>query len=483
MSSHDPEGRSVQPSTRRRSRSAKISRTRLAGVLGALVALLAALSLTQFLTTDRSVGKSPIASPSPGVAASQPATGGAGPALLEPDGGLHFMSKFPGSLPDDPAYFPIGVWLESIVDPPDVAKDKAAGLNTYVGLVPTSNIELAAREGMHVLAQIDVWASRPESSSATLKGWLLPDEIDMNEGPKKGPKTLAKTLESIPANDRRLVYANYGKGVIFWETDVEAKAFVNNYSDIVSADTYWFTDRDVCHASQGGQLLGAWRQLPPEQCHLAANYGRTIDRVRSLIEPKGAKPVWSFVEVGHPSSENDWPTITPPQIRAAVWSGIIHGARGIVYFNHSFGGSAVSQHALREPAYAETLAAVKRINEQITQLAPVLNAPIVTGILKGASPAVTGGVKTTSGVYTTKTTDLLLKFHDGHIYVLAGSATPAKHTTRFSLPCVGDATAVVLGEERTIAVKGGVFEDVFEDGNAVHLYRLDGGSTCHLEQP
>ena len=50
----------------------------------------------------------------------------------------------------------------------------------------------------------------------------------------------------------------------------------------------------------------------------------------------------------------------------------------------------------------------------------------------------------------------------------------------FSLPCIGNATATVLGESRTVALSSGSFTDSFADGNAVHIYRIDGGTTCGL---
>ena len=52
---------------------------------------------------------------------------------------------------------------------------------------------------------------------------------------------------------------------------------------------------------------------------------------------------------------------------------------------------------------------------------------------------------------------------------------------RFSLPCVGHANAAVVGENRTIPVRKGVFSDNFADGNAIHIYRINGGSTCGLQ--
>jgi hypothetical protein len=38
----------------------------------------------------------------------------------------------------------------------------------------------------------------------------------------------------------------------------------------------------------------------------------------------------------------------------------------------------------------------------------------------------------------------------------------------------------VLDENRALPVAGGSFTDSFADGNAVHVYRLDGGATCGL---
>ena len=49
------------------------------------------------------------------------------------------------------------------------------------------------------------------------------------------------------------------------------------------------------------------------------------------------------------------------------------------------------------------------------------------------------------------------------------------------LSCIGNATAVKLGEDaEQIPVVAGTFMDEFTDGNAVHIYRIDGGSRCGL---
>jgi hypothetical protein len=75
----------------------------------------------------------------------------------------------------------------------------------------------------------------------------------------------------------------------------------------------------------------------------------------------------------------------------------------------------------------------------------------------------------------------MAKWSAGHFYVFAGSpAEGANQPAVFELPCVGDASATVLDENRTIPVLGESFTDSFADANTIHIYRLDGGSTCGL---
>lgn len=107
-------------------------------------------------------------------------------------------------------------------------------------------------------------------------------------------------------------------------------------------------------------------------------------------------------------------------------------------------------------------AAVGELNAQITALAPVLNAPTAT-----------------SGWSQGPGTRTLVKRWDGHFYLFAGAESRAV-TATFSVPCVGNATVTVLHEDRTIPMTDGSFTDAFADGNSVHIYRIDGGSTCGL---
>jgi hypothetical protein len=247
---------------------------------------------------------------------------------------------------------------------------------------------------MYFIANREDWLPKLPFTRA---GWELDDEVDMIYGPGAGYTHLSNILASLPA-DNKPRYTNYGKGVLAWETDAEAAQFVNQYADFISADFYFWTDPNICAEHEGGRMylhLGLFTQqnvraLTASECRNAWNYGYMIDRLRQLdamsggTAPTQRKPMWSFVEVGNPWSE-DMPKITPAQLRAAVWHSIIAGARGIIYFNHTFGGTCQTQHALRDQCYDTIRVTVQSTNQQITQLASVLNSSFADGYVTASS--------------------------------------------------------------------------------------------------
>ena len=390
--------------------------------------------------------------------------------LRNVDGGLSYFQQFSNPLPSYPSFFPVGVWRESILTEEDVRKDAEAGINVYVDLTTESKPTLLNGKGIFALL------SQPATDD---NGTVLADEPDMWAGfgdakwtgnwpgqgticdPPQG--RCGYTVQRQLANGvekSKMKYANYGKGVTFWSSDQEAARFINEFQDVVSADNYWFTDPNICGATEGGAMIAAGRKLDQSECRLAANYGKTVDRVRSLLKPVGGKPVWSFVEVGQPFKTTA-SGATGAQIRAAVWSSIIHGARGIVYFNHSFGGPCPSFHVLRESCAQQTRAAVTSLNRQVTSLAPVLNAPFLDNAVKHSD-----------------TVSSAIKVYEGSLFILTASTRANSHSVQFELPCLAQqgGSIAVLDENRSISMVNGVFSDEFDDGNAVHLYRIDGAA-------
>ena len=144
--------------------------------------------------------------------------------LRNVDGGPEYYSQFSNSLPSDPNYFPLGVWFESVLSQADVDLDKDAGLNLYVVLTANSNLSLVQNNGMRAILQQSEWRTNQTAiNSPAVAGWELSDEIDMQQGPGRGYTTLNNILAQLP-NDGRMRYNNYGKGVMFWETDATGRA-------------------------------------------------------------------------------------------------------------------------------------------------------------------------------------------------------------------------------------------------------------------
>lgn len=419
-----------------------------------------------FVVTATGAGGSAQATSTWTVQTQQPPTGNV--TLTQIDGGTSYYGKFTNSAGmDAPSYFPIGVWGAYNQTPANRDLDASAGINTYVWAADENFIDDIRGDGRFKIVY-DQSMNRSAIGTES-PGWLLTDEIDMQQANSAGAAAARNQLNQILSglpNDGRFRYNNYGKGVIFWNSDSDAEQYVNDFQQVASSDIYWFTEGDVCAQSQGGELLGFNRALTAAECHRASNYGAQVARMRALDAMDGVRqPIWNFVETGHPfdNNMNGHRSIAPAEMRAAVWQSIIAGARGILYFQHSFGGTCVGDHHTTRSNCEGTRPMLISVNAQIKSLASVLN-----------SPTVTDGFTANSAVKA------MAKWDGNNFYVFAGSLANTSSTGTFAIPCVGNATATVVGENRTVPVANGSFSDAFADGNTVHIYRVDGGGRCGL---
>jgi hypothetical protein len=387
-------------------------------------------------TASFNVTGAPPPPPPPGDVTTQPV-----------DGGANYYGQFGNALPSDPSYFPIGVWGAYNFTAENVAKDKDVGLNLYVWNADTAawGQQEIANAGMYTFQEV----GHNENIGAHTRGWMLTDEPDLRLGPS-GYQEIEQKLAQVP--DSRVTYVNLGKAAAHpdwpWTVDQQAR-FVNAGQDITSADVYFHTDPYQVGDPESGTSWG---------------YGATVDHLRMLDARDGKRqPIWNFVEVAWPWSEqpgtNGLDKPTPAEIRGAVWHSIIAGARGIIYFQHSFTGPCTTHHALRETGsacYGAVIDTVRSVNQQITNLAPDLNSPTVTS---GFTYSPTSSVRA------------MAKLNGSQFTIIAGSKVNASSNATFTLP-VGNTTATVVGEGRTIPVVNGSWTDSFGGGNAIHIYRI-----------
>lgn len=419
------------------------------GVLAAIAIILVGVLLMSVGTADALPGYCKKHPNRPGCQQPPPPPPPPGNVTTQPvDGGPNYYGQFSQPLPTDPSFFVIAAWLRPANDPSQLAAYKDFGLNVLSGVEcpECANEQLIRDVGLRTFVQANE-RTRFNDIGSENAGWFVGDEVDMCCGPPdfvggNGYQMLADTLAGLP-QDGRVRYANYGKGVMFWESDQDAARFVNEFQDIVSDDIYWFTDPNE-------------RNRPGYR--VASSYGATVDRIRYLDSLDGKRqPVWNVVELGWPFTESasqGGRRILPDELRAAVWHSIIAGARGIVYFDHNFGPGTPGS-TIRGQGYEDNRVMAKSVNQQIKDLAPVINSPTVTG-----------------GFTYSNTVKAMAKLTNGSQFtIFAGSKANASSNATFNLPVV-NTTATVVGEGRTIPVNNGSFTDSFANGNTIHIYRI-----------
>ena len=382
------------------------------------------------------------------------------PTLELVDGGLGYYGQFANPFSTAGSYFPVGGWLRPAHDPEHFGDYANFGMNVFVGVEnpELANEAMIRANGMKSIVQDDERLRFNDLGSETA-GWLLFDEVDMVQGPGLGYSTLESILAGLP-RDGRLRYNNYGKGVLEWESDADAARFINgrngpnSFQQLVSTDYYWFTDPNARDNPRYG---------------FGSSYGDDVRKVRRLDALDGVRqPVWHFVELGWPWTEGasqGGRRILPAEIRSAVWHSIIAGARGIIYFDHNF-GPAVPGSTILEEGYEDNRVAATEVNAQIRSLAPVLNAPFVTSG-HSASDSMAGTVR------------YMVKWQGGKFWLFAGAdrgggTRPSRSRASATRPRPWRARTGPL------PVSNGSFTDQFADKNAIHIYRIDGGSSCGL---
>lgn len=389
--------------------------------------ILFALVLASFLSPPLAFAQVPVAKPESG-------------RILQPDGN-----------PTDPNFFPIAVWLQS---PKNAARYKAAGINLYVGLwrgpTPEQVAELE-KAGMPVICAQNE-RGLAQKSNPLIAGWMHGDEPDNAQslpggkgyGPPILPSSILKDYERIRATDSsRPVLLNLGQGVA-WDNYIGRGTRRNHPEDyaeyVKGCDIASFDIYPAVHDSP--EVAGKLEFVP-----------RGVERLVHWTE--GKKAVWNCIECTHISNPNA--KATPEQVRSEVWSALIRGSRGLIYFVHQFKPVFQEAALLEDP---EMLAAVTALNGEIQKLAPVLNSPTILDVTVRSEDQAEGAIA------------CMMKRTGSESYLFAANLKNQRVRGTFSLRDRTVAKAAeVLGESRERPIDAGAFSDDFVP-YAVHHYRL-----------
>lgn len=384
------------------------------------------------------------------------------------EGGAAYYAKFPDAVKagwTNPNHFPIGLWWGQVSSNDEVAYDKSKGINTYVVTNPNTDYKLFDNNNVSYIG------TALQNQPRTSKSWVgdfMDDEVDGRYSATAGQDYLDTLSKKLPDHNK-LRYGNYTGMVISWQDNnaswaTASQNYVNKYNDATSIDAYWFSSAQCDWANPNG---GAYiTTFTKSNCRTAQNYGRTVTSLRAQDAKDGKlQPIWNYIEdVDVAADGKQVHALTPVEVKGAAMSSIIHEARGLMWFNNSFGGPCASGNAIRDTqkkagyACASTVNAMGEVNNLIQSLAPVLN--------------------TQSYVWNFGTgTETMLKQYNGASYVFAmptdtGTNSGAGKKT-FTVPAALKGKKVtVVGENRTIALSGTTFTDSFANVNSYHVYKI-----------
>lgn len=387
--------------------------------------------------------------------------GALGLPLVPWEGGPAYWNQFPKAAKGgwtDPSFFPIVVWFNGVSSQEEIDYDKKLGINTYIGMPEDFDAAWLDDNG-----QFYIGASLNDTFSVDTPSWvgyLMDDEVDGRYEAAAGREHLAALRADKPKG--LFGYSNYTYMVL--ENDMkesDASAYVNDFTDVVSVDKYWYT---IPHCSNDPYRDVSLLPVAQESCRSSSSYGRTMQslRVRDAMDGK-LQPLWQFVEnmTGADLEQNFTGNISPDQLRGAVMNSLINEARGIVYFNQAFAGDCKGGNVFRlaqvQEGYcgAEQVKAARKINSQIHELAPVLNTQ-------------------TLDFTTSESVDSMLKVVDGSAYFFAMPAPgAAPGQVVMSLPeGVAGTSVEVLFEDRKLPVSDGTWTDSFAHEYSYHIYKV-----------
>ncbi|MGC1240088.1 MAG: hypothetical protein WA874_00805 [Chryseosolibacter sp.] len=353
----------------------------------------------------------------------------------------------------DPDFFPISVWAQN---PVNASAYKENGINMYISIhggLTQEKLDHLKKAGMKVITHQNAFGLT-KLDEPLIYGWMHGDEPDNAQrsttpgkwDPCRDPGVIISDYETIRQKDpSRPVYLNVGRGVAYtnWvgrgvcrgKTDMY-KASNNGYlkgCDIASFDIYPVnsTEEEV-----EGQL---WY------------VAKGIDNLQEWSDHQ--KPAWCWIETTRISDKAKRKP-TPAEVKSEVWMALIHGAKGIGYFCHSFVGKTDDAALLHD---AEMIRGVKAINGQVTALAPVLNTEDTEGYAT---------VKTSNASVPV---EIMTKHHGKANYIFAVAMREGSTAATFEVK--SGKKVEVIGENRTIRINKGKFTDEFSR-YGVRLYKI-----------
>ena len=338
----------------------------------------------------------------------------------------------PTPVPTPSSPFVIGVWSQPTNS---FDKWKARGINTVVGYesqggtVSVENFSAAAvSRNLYMIRHPNADPTK-DKYQKNLLAWMQNDEPDYRNTAPSVLQAEYATLKKVDPS--RPVFVNFSGSSALWgyggKTQADYQAWMRG-ADWVSNDLYPITAHNRPSALDAPGLA-----------------------VQRLAQWSGGKREFAVIEAsdqqlpGHP----EYPGVTADQFRSEVFSAVISGATGIIYFPQRIGGGF-----LYDNMNASIEAEMKSVNARLARIGPALMSARDPS---GVSITVGGSLRATWRRYGGKT------------YFIVLNNSTSSVTATMTTKGLSAASASVDGESRTVVIKSGAITDTFKPMQA-HVY-------------
>jgi len=326
------------------------------------------------------------------------------------------FSFVPGALPGTPQAAALKALLDAVAQ---------AGLKTviypfpgykFIHRVPTMK-RLSAEDEEAITNVVNAWKDHPG-----LLSWYLADEPECHD---TSPEVLREIHQLVQTLDP------YHPTVVVNNT-VSGQGVYAGCSDIAAPDVYiWYA------ANRRDYDLSRDRVV------------RSLDAARQAAPQR---PLWVLPQSFNGRDMGGRPQDRGPdfwELRAVTYTALIHGATGVFYYTYI--SPSTDHPSLR-------IGMERSLLPEIKVLAPALLSPEEAPVqVSSAEDKV----------------HALLKRCGGHVYLFAANTFYEERAAAFQADAFkGAQTLRVLGEDRTVELTDGGFEDAFA-AHAVHLYTTD----------
>ena len=272
-----------------------------------------------------------------------------------------------------------------------------------------------------------------------LLGWAQPDEPDIAGGkpikvPRIPPEKIIADYKDMKNKDAfHPVYLNFGSGQAVGKPPSPVKMYYEfaKGADIVAFDLYPVN-------KYGDDML-----------HIVA---KGMDRLRKYVDDK--KPGWIWLECSYIGDKGDLKAPNASQLKTEVWMSIVHGAKAIGYFPHTW----VPKYKCCEIPN-DVQAEMKRTNAKIKAMTNILLAPDSKREVKCETEG-------------ESRVDILVKEFEEKIYIFAVNMKKKADKAKFVISGIKETSVIVQDENRKKEIKAGEFKDSFKEYE-VHIYEIN----------